>query len=198
MRRLDPTTRRTIGILGITLLLVGAAGLAFAQGQGSGRGQGNGAGHGKGHLHYEGHGIQLEAMFSRLELNEEQQAAITKIHDDAQAKHLENRKEMMRLRNELEGELLKDEPDEKAALELTEKIGDLRTVQQQDRLAVELAVREQLTPEQRDKMLLMHGGHGRGNGRGHGGRHQGHGCDKGCGQGHGRHGGDCPLEKTES
>ena len=195
MKKLTSNGRRTLVVLGITVLVLGAAGVALAQGHGMGQG------HGKGHGQGIDHGMRMQAMFTRLDLNEEQQAAIEKIHEDAQAKQQATRKDLMRLRNELEGELLKDEPNEKTALELTGKIGELRTAQQQNRLATRLAVRELLTPEQRDKMLLMHEGQGRG------GRHQGHmgrhgGRGRGCGQsggyGHGRHGGDCPLEKTES
>ena len=193
MTKLTPNGRRTLAVLGITVLVLGAASLALAQGHGMGQGHGKGKGQGI------GHGMPMQAMLTRLDLNEEQQAAIEKIHEEAQAKQQETRKDLMRLRNELEGELLKDEPNEKTALELTGRIGELRTTQQQNRLATRLAVRELLTPEQRDKMLLMHDRHGRG-GRhqGHMGRHggRGHGCSQSGGYGHGRYGGDCPLEKT--
>ena len=51
--------------------------------------------------------------------------------------------------------MLKDDPSEKAALDLTGKIGALRTEIQANRMTSRLEVRKQLTPEQRDKMLMM-------------------------------------------
>lgn len=192
------TTRRTLIAAGLGLAIIACAGLALAQGPGTGQGQGMGSKHGTGF----GPGHRLEMMAAHLELTDDQKAAIEKIHDDAQARHLETRKEMMRLRNELEGELMKDEPSEKTALELTGRIGDLRTAQQKSRLSTRLAVRQQLTPEQRDKMLMMHAGGKRGGGRDHGrhgdagfGKGQGRGCDRDHGRGFGRRGGDCSWDE---
>jgi Spy/CpxP family protein refolding chaperone len=74
--------------------------------------------------------------------------------------------------------MLKDRPDAGAVKTLAGKIGELRTAMQQNRLETRLAVREQLTPEQRDKMLLQGERLGRG---GRGGRG---GCDGDC-DGHG-------------
>ncbi len=82
---------------------------------------------------------------------------------------------MMRLRNELQGEMLKDDPSEKAAMDLTGKIGALRTEMQANRLTNRLEVRKQLTPEQSDKMLILQG------------RFQGREGRRGCGRGMGSH-----------
>jgi Spy/CpxP family protein refolding chaperone len=132
-------------------------------------------------------GPRWERLAENLGLTEEQQTAIQELRATNRAKNLELRKEMARLRNELEGELLKDEVDEAAALKLARRIGDLRTEMRTNGLATRLAVRAQLTPEQRDKMLTAGAGFGRGGGRhgrcdGHGPRHGG------CGRGQGRGG----------
>ena len=130
----------------------------------------------------------MARLTARLDLSDEQVKAVSELQEQSRQKNQALRKDMLRLRNELKGELLKDTPDAKAAKGLVAKIGDLRTQMQQNRMETRLAVRQQLTPEQRDKMLLM--GEGRGGRGGHEGR--------GGGRGHGRHGGqrgcggDCP------
>lgn len=131
--------------LAATVLVFAAA--AMAQGPGGCSGHGRGGDF--------GHGHRLEMLTEKLELTEEQVAAITEIREAGQAKGLELHKEMKRLRNELEGEMLKDEPTEEAALGLVGKIGALQTEIQSNRLENRLEVRRQLTAEQRDKMLLM-------------------------------------------
>lgn len=125
-----------------------------------------------------GPGPRLE----RLDLNEEQAAEIRKIREAGRKENLELRKQLMRLRNEMEGEMLADEPSRKKVMELNEKMGELRTRLRANRLSERLAIRERLTPEQRDRMLLMkdHGKRGRG-GR-HGlGPHEGRGGPQGPG-----------------
>ncbi len=145
----------------MALMLVSAS--AFAQGPGRGGPHGGGPGHGPGWMGADDGGLP-PMMVERLGLSEDQQAAIEEIHSQARQGNLELRKEMMRLRNELQGEMLKDEPNEKAVLSLTEKIGEVRTDMQLNRAKARLAVRRQLTPEQRDMMLVIRGGIG-----GHGG-----------------------------
>ena len=169
--------RKTI-ILAVLAILILATGVALAQGPGQGRhGQGQGCGGWA-----EGPGPRWEHLAERLELTAEQQQAIDGLREANRAQNLELRKELARLQNELEGEMLKDDPDQKTALELADKIGDLRKEMQASRLETRLAVREQLTPEQRDKMLAMGAGHGKRGGRQ--GRCDGHGPRRG-----GRHGG---------
>jgi len=179
---------RSLVFLTLAAMMVLGVGTALAQGRGAGQGHGGRGGFGDGEF---GPGHRLEFLADRLELTDEQITTIEGIHSQGQKKNLELRKEMMRLRNELEGEILKDEPSEKAALDLTGQIGALRTEIQANRLTSRLEVRKQLTPEQRDKMLMLHerfqGREGRrGGGRGMGPHGDGD-CD-GPGQGKGRRG----------
>jgi Spy/CpxP family protein refolding chaperone len=175
------------GFLILAVMILIFAATALAQSGGSRFGRGMGKGYGEGPFGFE---HRLEALAEKLELTEEQVTAIEGIQEAGREKGVELRKEMMRLRHELEGEMLKDEPSLDAAQALVEKIGALRTEIQVQRLANRLEVRKQLTPEQRDKMLMMRGsfqgGRGKHGGRGvgpHGARH----CD-----GKGPHGpGDC-------
>jgi len=123
-----------------------------------------------------GHGMRLERMAEVLDLSEAQQTAIADLREKARAGATELRKELARLRNEKHGEMLKDDPSEKTLVELTEKMGKVRTELQVQRLETRLAVREQLTAEQRDQMLLMGPRHGKRGGR-HGGACEGGPCD---------------------
>ena len=172
--------RKTITWLTLMVVCLAAA-AAMAQGYGHGQGRGRGDFQGKEGRH--------EMMVDHLDLTEAQQEAIEKIRDENQANNLALAKQSALLENELEGELLKDEPSEKTALELNAKLGELRTERRANGLKTRLAVRKQLTPEQRDKMLAFKMNRGRG-GR-HvcdgPGRHQGHGGGQGM---HRRHIGD--------
>ncbi len=123
----------------------------------------------------------------QLDLNDAQREAVAKIESDGRARDLPLRKELRRLNHDLQGEMMKDAPSEKAVTALAAKIGELRVKLQTGRLLDRLAVREVLTPEQRDQLLAIgeRGGRpgprgGRG-GRGGFGRHGGPG-------GHGWHG----------
>jgi Spy/CpxP family protein refolding chaperone len=168
---------RTIKLLSLTLILMLVAGMALAQSQGKGMKARRGGQDGP------GKGMRLEMMTKRLDLTDEQKESITALHEKGREEGLEIRKALMRLRHELEGELMKDDPSEKTLLSLNEKIGDLKTEMQANRLKTRLAVREELTPEQRDKMLVMgqkakHGKQGKKGRRGDGpgGKSQRFGC----------------------
>jgi Spy/CpxP family protein refolding chaperone len=164
--------RRTMILLTLTVVCLTAA-AAVAQNQGRGEGHGRGMGQGR-----EGH---FEMMVEHLDLTEAQQEAIVNIHEENKAANLELSKESRILENELEGELLKDEPSQDKVLDLNKKLGDLRTERRANGLKTRLEVRNQLTPEQRDQMLAFQGPHGRGGksgGRGHG-AHGGHGNGQG-------------------
>lgn len=134
----------------------------------------------------------LARLQARLDLDDEQVAAIKDLQAKSQAANLDLRKDILRLQNEKRGEMLKDEPDAGKVVELTAKIGAVRTEMQTNRVETRLAVRKLLTPEQRDKMLA---GGGRGAGGacdGRGGHKRGDraGCDgQGGGQGGGQRGG---------
>lgn len=160
----------------IALVAILAAGTALAQQRKTG-GERTGRGFER--------GPRIERLAERLDLTDEQKTAIEALHEETRAKNAALAKETRLLRHELEGELLKDEPSEKKVLELNAKLGDLDTQRQANRLATRLAVRNQLTPEQRDKMLAVGPRHGRGpRGEGPGGgagRKMGRGGRGGCG-----------------
>jgi len=163
------TTKLTLAL--VTVALVATA--AVAQPNRAPRAGGPG---GPGGWDADGPGWRLEHLAEVLDLTDDQKAAIEKLHEDAREQAVDLRKELARLRNQRQGEMLKDAPAEKTLVELTEKMGEVRTELQVLRLKTRLAVREQLTAEQRDQMLLMGPRHGRG-GR-HGG--WGRGCDGPC------------------
>lgn len=108
-----------------------------------------------------------ERLARRLDLSDAQREAIAKIHEAGRARDLPLRKQLRQLRHELKGEMMKDAPSEKAVQSLVERIGEARTALQKGRLGDRLAVRAQLTAEQRDHLLAM-GGDGPGS---RGGRH---------------------------
>jgi Spy/CpxP family protein refolding chaperone len=114
-------------------------------------------------------------MLQFLDLSEEQQAAVDKLREGRQDIRVAHRKEMMRLRNELEGLMLQDKPDAAKARKLITKMGEMRTEMKVQAMEHRLEIRELLTDEQIDK-LIAHKGKlgGRGQGRRHGG-------DRGCG-----------------
>jgi Spy/CpxP family protein refolding chaperone len=147
----------------VALLVVSMATVVMAQGQG-GNGQGRGHGSGQGES---GPEMKIERMAKHLDLSAEQVTAIKEIHESGRAENRETRKQLLRLRNEKHGEMLKDDPSTKKVLELTTEMGDLRTRMQTSRTSERLEVRKVLTPEQRDKMLLADKGHGQKRGNFH-------------------------------
>ncbi len=196
MRKNNNFGMRTLVILSLAVITLFSAGTVLAQGPGGNGGRGGpGRGHGFGDG-TRGPEHRLEFLAERLELTEEQVVAIKGIREAGQEKNQGLRKEMIRLNHDLEGELLKDEPSEKTALDLVKKIGALETEIESGRLQNRLEVRKQLTPEQRDKMLMMKdsfdGKRGRNGGghmfgpRGHHGRGDCGGPCNGRGSGGGR------------
>jgi Spy/CpxP family protein refolding chaperone len=99
-------------------------------------------------------GPGAEGMMMRLGLRDDQQKAIAKIRGDAQTARRELMKEMMRLRNDLQGEFLKDIPDAAALRSLAQRMGEIRTQMQIQQLEQRLAIHQLLTPEQRDQLML--------------------------------------------
>ena len=160
------TTNTTTKKLFLVLLAVGllAAASAWAQGpRNSGRGICDNPPADRAEM-------RLERMTDRLDLTEEQAAAIAEIEDSYRAKDVDLHKELMRLRNERRGEMLKDNPSENTVIALTEQMGGLKTQLQVNHMKMRLEIRNQLTSEQRDKMLLMRGPRG-GDGFGPGAAH---------------------------
>lgn len=178
MQKKSSTRNRSlvIAVLAVATLMV--AGSAVAQGQGRREGAGKGRGIGPGH--------RLEFLAERLELTEEQVAAIKGIREAGQEENMALRKELMQLNHDLKGEMMKDEPSEKAALALVQEIGSVRTEMEANRLRNRLKVREQLTPGQQDKMLMLKERHG---GRKRGG--EGRACRTGGRRANGHQRGDC-------
>lgn len=101
--------------------------------------------------------LRMERLADRLDLSDEQSAKIDRVREEGRAAATELRKEMMRLRNEMDGAMLADEPDAAAIRRLANKIGEVRTQLDIHRLETRLAVRKVLTPEQRDQMILRQG-----------------------------------------
>lgn len=116
---------------------------------------------------------------ARLDLTEEQQQAIAKLRDEGRKERLASRKELRRLRHDLRGVMLADKPDVRAAEKLIGQIADLRAKMQVSWLRQHLAVRQLLTPEQRDQLPL--GGPGWFDGRDDFGGRGGRGGCGGCG-----------------
>lgn len=133
---------------------------------------------------------RLERMAETLDLTEEQRQGIAAIQKKGREANRELGRQLERLENQLEGELLKDDPSEKTVLELTRKMGDLHTEMRTNSVSNRFAVRALLTPEQRDKMLTQGTRHGRGHGCGDcdgAGRGGSQRLGRGHGRGHGLH-----------
>jgi Spy/CpxP family protein refolding chaperone len=176
-----------LAVAALALTVAGAMALAGPGGQGAGRGASDAPGAGKPGM---GPGSRtstmdrMDRMAERLGLTEEQRSSIEKIQESARTAQIENRKKLMRLENDLRGEMLKDEPSKKAALDLVQQMGQVRTAMQTQRMETRFAVREVLTKEQRAKFFMGFEGR-RGGDRG--GR--GHGARRGDGPRMGRRGG---------
>ncbi len=97
----------------------------------------------------------LACLAACLELSDEQRGSIEKLMDEAKQGRVALRKEMMRARNELNGELLKDEPELGRIRQIVQRLGEIRTQMQIAGLENQLAIRKVLKPEQRDRLILM-------------------------------------------
>lgn len=108
-------------------------------------------------------------MMKALDLTEAQAEQIEAFRQDNRTELRGKHKDLMRLQHELRGLMLEDDVDESKVLGLTRKVGEMRTELQVARTAMRLKVREVLTEEQRDKMMMMkhrRGGRGKGDGAG--------------------------------
>ncbi len=207
MKNLKSNPMRVLVAAGILTIILASAGLAAAQGPHHGKGMHKGMQQGMAGCSTMidgefGPGHRIEMMAKKLDLSEKQLETIKKIQENNRKEVLKIRKELMRLRNEMQGEMLKDNPSEKTVLGLNDKMGVLKTEMKALRLKTRLAVREELTAEQRDQMLMMGGHGGKGGPKGHGGACGGFGgCDgprNGGGMGQGmapRNNPDCRFNK---
>lgn len=111
------------------------------------------------------------AAMRGLDLTDAQKEQIAEIRKGGEAARTDLQKQLARLRNEMRGEMLEDTPDRRKIVSLAERIGDVQTKLGVHRAEQMLAMREVLTPEQRDRWLTrserMRGPHGM---RGKGGR----------------------------
>ena len=171
--------QRLLPVALLSILLFTAASIAAAAQTPGKAGRGPGDGRDAGH--------QARGMAARLELTDAQSEAMAKIRAEGQARDVPLRKQLRQLRHELKGEMMKDEPSEKAAAGLARQMGEVRTRLQTARLQDRLAMRQLLTAEQRDKWLMMGDGAGRG---GRGRMHDG-ACGKAGASGRGRGGSEC-------
>jgi Spy/CpxP family protein refolding chaperone len=95
-----------------------------------------------------------ERLFERLDLTEEQLDKVKEVLAEKRSAGMELHKEELRLRNEVEGEMLADSPDVGEVAKLVRRIGEIRAELELKRLEGEIAVRSLLTDEQRDRLLL--------------------------------------------
>ena len=107
----------------------------------------------------------FEHLQSTLDLTEDQETAIEAILERSREEGVELRKQQARIQNQIDGEMLADAPSQQKLVDLTEQLGGLRTELQVIRLKARLAVRAELTDEQRDQLVLM-GDRRSGRGRG--------------------------------
>lgn len=160
--------RRQTVIGTAVLLAMTAAGFAWAQ-PGDG---GGGRGGGRGGWDPE---KRVERMIEQLELSDDQAEKVRAIHENGQKERGALQKDLARLRNQIEAEMLKDAVNKQSVIRLTKQVGEKRTEMAVMRIEHQFQIRELLTPEQRDKFVAMHG-----KGR-HGGEHGRHGQRQGRG-----------------
>lgn len=115
-----------------------------------------------------GRGERLEAM---LDLSESQAAAVRTLREERREAGADRRKAIMKLEHQIRGQMLEDDPDQGELTKLLRRVGELKTEQKVDRMRMRLKIREILTEEQRDRLLLKRGKHGK-----HGKRGGGHRC----------------------
>ncbi len=128
---------------------------------------------------YGGPGMHMRMMagrgpFAGLDLSDAQKAKLEELREKGRAEGMTLRKQLMRLRNQMRGEMLQDKPDRRKIVTLAEQIGGVRTKLGVHRAEQHLAMLDVLTPAQRDQWLTRPhrgqrgpgGAHGRGMGQG--------------------------------
>jgi len=135
------------------------------------------AGRGRGGPGFFERGGRERAPFAGLDLTDAQREKLKAIREAGRAEGTALRKQMLRLQNDMRGEMLADAPDRRKIVALAERIGAVQTKVGVHRAEQRLAMLEVLTPEQRDRWLTRpHRGQGEGFGRGgRGGGRGGHG-----------------------
>jgi Spy/CpxP family protein refolding chaperone len=97
----------------------------------------------------------LERLDARLDLTDEQVAAIKKVREERSVECMEYRVELLRIQDEIRGEMLEDNPDIDKLKKLIVSREKIRTSMNISRVEGQLAIREILTPEQCDRLLLL-------------------------------------------
>lgn len=123
-----------------------------------------------------GTGKWMDRMAERLELTAEQRTKIESIQEKGESTARALRQDERRAEHALEGELLEEQPNAQRVKEAVEQVGKIQTQLRWQRLEQHLAVREVLTPEQREKFPWMgeRRSHGMRGARGHGDRERHH------------------------
>lgn len=98
---------------------------------------------------------RIDRLQSRLDLTEDQEAAVEAILEQSREEGVELRKQQARIQNQIDGEMLADAPSQQKLVDLTKQLGALKTELDVIRLKARLAVRAELTDEQRDRLVLM-------------------------------------------
>jgi Spy/CpxP family protein refolding chaperone len=148
-------TKRSAALAALCLIMGLAAAAAAQPGRGPDGGRGDGFGPDGGRGDGFGPGAHMGRLWERLDLTPEQRDKMAKLRETGQAEGLALRKDLMRLRHELRGEMLKDAPEGRAVEQFAARIGELQGKLQAHRLRQRLALRALLTPEQRDRLLLL-------------------------------------------
>jgi Spy/CpxP family protein refolding chaperone len=100
------------------------------------------------------HGL-VERLSAQLGLDPAKQAEIQKIASAARADGRPLVENMRSLRDQLRGKLAEDAPDQKAVMQLADKLGAAETEVHKHRLRTLLRIRELLTPEQRRELVRL-------------------------------------------
>ncbi len=139
---------------------------------------------------------RFERLAENLGLTQDQLDKLKELREQGFSQMAELRKEMARVQNDMRGEMLKDNPSEDALKKLVTKKSDIRARMEMARIEHRLAMRDILTEEQRDKLMMFRGRGGWGGfcdrpGGFRGGR-MGHGRGmRGPGRGMGMRDGSC-------
>jgi len=159
-----------LGLAAMMFLLGFEANAQYGRGYGPGRGNGNGPDRG-----YGDGSAPMDRMEAWLDLSDEQETQIEKLH-------LDHQKEILPMRNKIREKdaqlntMISEGANQSKIDQLVEEIGVLRTEIQKSRMNTHLKVRELLTDEQKVKfdnhfanrfgqggpMMGLHGRHGRG------------------------------------
>ncbi|MGH7898735.1 MAG: Spy/CpxP family protein refolding chaperone [Candidatus Binatia bacterium] len=110
-------------------------------------------GAGRGHWHHDG--ARLERQLGEVGLDARQKAKVDEIFADAKKDREENRAKLREAHQALRTLLEQDSPDRSAIDRQVEKLGEMKTEAHKAKLHTLLAVRAELTREQREKLKSM-------------------------------------------